>query len=480
MPILKVYNPSPTARAFHKDNSKIKGIMGPVGSGKSVTCCFEILFRGIKQKPNSLGVRKTRWAIIRNTYPELKSTSIKTWQQWFPQEIAPINFGAPITSHFQTVLEDKTMLDMEVLFISLNRPEDIKKLLSLEITGGWINEAREIPEAVFNALQDRLGRYPPKSEVELTWKGIIMDTNPPEFNHWYYQLAEVVKPNNFNFYKQPPALFDETDPVKIQEYDAEGNGYILNMDADNLDNLQTGGDYWLGSIGSKTRVEVQVYQQGKYGKCVDGRVVYPEFKNELHHINKIINYNKSKILYLGWDFGLTPACIIFQEYDNIIRILEEMTSEDMGITQFGEIVKKHIEHHYGILRQLNHRCGADPAGNQRAQTDEQTCIKILKQFGFKIYAAPTQNTTKRREAVAEYLRYRHNDIPRFKIGKKSPVLLQGFLGDYRYKRLQINSAEHIFKDVPEKNKTSHIHDALQYGVMVINKTQQNTRKLLLG
>lgn len=32
--------------------------------------------------------------------------------------------------------------------------------LSLELTGAWVNEAREIPWAVIKALQGRVGRFP--------------------------------------------------------------------------------------------------------------------------------------------------------------------------------------------------------------------------------------------------------------------------------------------------------------------------------
>ena len=39
-------------------------------------------------------------------------------------------------------------LDLEVIFLALDRPEDVKKLLSLELTGIWINEAREIPKVL--------------------------------------------------------------------------------------------------------------------------------------------------------------------------------------------------------------------------------------------------------------------------------------------------------------------------------------------
>ena len=68
-------------KTFMKDNSFFRGIRGPVGSGKSVACCVEIFRRSLEQKKNQEGKRKSRWAVIRNTNPQLKTTTIKIQQQ---------------------------------------------------------------------------------------------------------------------------------------------------------------------------------------------------------------------------------------------------------------------------------------------------------------------------------------------------------------------------------------------------------------
>ena len=52
-------------------------------------------------------------------------------------------------------------VELEVMFIALDRPDDLRKLLSLELTGAWINEAREIPKAILDGLTARVGRFPP-------------------------------------------------------------------------------------------------------------------------------------------------------------------------------------------------------------------------------------------------------------------------------------------------------------------------------
>ena len=68
-----------TLKHFLKADNFFRGIRGPVGSGKSVACCVEVFKRAIQQEKGKDGIRKSRWAVIRNANPQLKTTTIKTW-----------------------------------------------------------------------------------------------------------------------------------------------------------------------------------------------------------------------------------------------------------------------------------------------------------------------------------------------------------------------------------------------------------------
>ena len=70
---------------FLRGDHFVRGIRGPVGSGKSVACCVEIFRRACQQEPAKDGIRYTKWAVVRNTNPELRTTTIATWLQWFPE-----------------------------------------------------------------------------------------------------------------------------------------------------------------------------------------------------------------------------------------------------------------------------------------------------------------------------------------------------------------------------------------------------------
>lgn len=126
----RIYTAEPTGIAFHADDvSFVRGVMGPIGSGKSVMCVQEIIHRAGRQKPDAAGVRKSRWAAIRNTYPELTSTTIKTWADWLPHHVCPVVYSSPISGRLRQQCGDGTSIDMEVLFLALDLPKDISKLL---------------------------------------------------------------------------------------------------------------------------------------------------------------------------------------------------------------------------------------------------------------------------------------------------------------------------------------------------------------
>ena len=46
------FTPSRTVREFMQSDARMRVIKGPVGSGKSVGCCMEIIRRASMQKPN--------------------------------------------------------------------------------------------------------------------------------------------------------------------------------------------------------------------------------------------------------------------------------------------------------------------------------------------------------------------------------------------------------------------------------------------
>ena len=460
------YEAAPVISRFHASDAVVRGLMGPVGSGKSVACCLEIFYRAISQRANEHGVRKSRIAVVRNTFPELKTTTIKTWQDWFPESVCPISWGSPITGRLRIPLPDGTKVDAEILFMPLDKPADVKKLLSLELTMGWINEAREIPKEIVDGMTMRIGRYPAKRDGGPTWVGVFMDTNPPDDDHWWYNMCEVEQPKGWDFFRQPGALIKE------------GEHWMPNPEAENAHHQPLGYQYWLNMVPGKSLDWINVYVLGNYGTIEDGKPIYPEWNDERHMAKEPLEPYKGIPLRLGFDFGLTPACAFFQvSPKGQIRVLDECVSADMGIRRFvKELVRPMLLNKYDGMPIISH---GDPAGSQRAQTAEDTCMQVLAEEGIPTEGAYTQEYIARRESVAGFLTSIDIDgDPGFLMSPTCKVLRKGFNGAYKYERIQM-AGEARFRDKPAKTMSSHIHEALQYGVMEVvrGRTQRvSTRR----
>jgi hypothetical protein len=426
--------------------------MGPVGSGKSSGCVIEILRKAQGQRKSPDGIRRSRWAIIRNSYPELKTTTIKTWGQWAPLAYGKLTQDSPIIHHIKT-----QELDMEVLFMALDREDDVKKLLSLELTGAWVNEAREVPKAIIDALTGRVGRYPAVNEGGCTWSGIIMDTNPPDDQSWWYALSEDEVPNGWGFFQQPSGDSAE---------------------AENLENLPP--DYYERIKAGKDEDWIKVYVKGEYGYVTEGKPVYPMFRHSVHVAREPLIPNPNIALTLGADFGLTPSCIIAQKLiDGRWLIIDEVTSEDCGVIRFAETLAKYVQSTYP-----DHivECGyGDPAGNQRSGNDERTALDIMRAYtGFQWKPAPVPDNdlTIRLEAVKGAMNRMVDGNPGILLSPRCKTLIKGATSGYHYKAIRTGNGTQ-YHDTPAKNSYSHPHDALQYlllgggeGNVVLNKTKK--------
>jgi hypothetical protein len=460
--------PGKAAEGFHMDDSFVRGLMGPVGSGKSTACCYEILWRSLNQQPGPDGVRRSRWAAIRNTYPELKSTTIKTWMDWMI-DIATIKWDTPITSNIVIDdIGDGTGLDLELLFMAIDRPEDVNKLRSLELTGAWINEASELDKAALDMCTQRVGRFPSKRAGGPSWTGVIMDTNPPDDDSWWYKLAEEEKPDTYKFFKQPGGLRKDLDP-KSKTF----NEYVPNETAENIQNHSLGYQYYLNQVPGKTEDWIKVFLLGDYGTTLDGKPVYPEYNDKVHHVEKTLNPVPGMPVIAAFDFGLTPACVFLQmSPKGQLLVLRELVSEDMGIRQFySEVVRPFILETFPSNRV---EAVGDPAGNIRAQTDEKTCMQELLSLGLICEPASTNEFIKRRESVAFFLQRMSGGEPGFLLDPSCKQLRKGFNGGYRYERIR-SSGTTKFKDRPVKDKFSHIADALQYGCLYVRDEMNPVR-----
>jgi hypothetical protein len=431
------YTPSPTLASFHASNAFVRLLRGPIGSGKSVGCCWEIWTRACEQHAGQDKVRRSRWVATRNTYGELTTTTLQTWLDWFPeQRFGKVVYGAPIEQICRWPLADGTSVELTMWFLALDRPEHVKKLLSLEITGGWMNEAREQPKAILDALTGRVGRYPSMRDGGASWFGVVGDTNSPDTDHWWYTLDEQ-RPDGFDFFAQPA-----------------GDG----PDAENVPNLPAG--YYERLKAGKTEEWIKVYVKGDYGFVQDGKPVFPEFRTNLHVGD--FDLVKGLPLYGGMDFGLTPAGLWGQRLTNgRILIHRELVSEDMGVKRFGGLWLQETNLYYP--GHPVERITGDPAGTARGD-DEKDTFEVLKGEGVHAVPAHTNSFTIRREAVAAAMTRIIDGAPGLLVHRRCKRLIKALAGGYQFKRVAVSGAER-YHDVPNKDMNSHVAESGQYLIL---------------
>jgi hypothetical protein len=451
IPDNRIYIPTVTGNAFHHDDTFIRLIMGPYGSGKSTACVNEIVRRAVAMPKWKNGRRRSKWAIVRNTSGELQSTTLQTWLAWFGDLGDWTKREKPILTFEHTFNDGHGIVELELIFLALDRPDDVRKVKSLELTGVYLNELSELPQNALSHFKGRVnGRYPsPAFCHDKYWSGIIADTNPPSDDHWIYRDFETQKLDSYRVFHQPPGLLQSAD-----------GKWLRNPDADNAKNLSP--DYYLKLAEGQTEGFIKVYCLGEYGLVESGKRVYPEYNDDIHSVEHI-EAIQGEPIHLGWDFGLTPACVVVQfTARGQMRILKEYVVEDMGIRSFARNI---------VLPQLSKdfpyckigESEADPAGMAGDEImEELSCIGELNALGIKTNAASTNDVDVRIGSVRYFLNTMVDGRPAFLLDRRNcPTLRKGFVSGYHMKRMNI-SGEVRFQDKPNKNKFSHPHDATQY------------------
>lgn len=449
----------PVLEAYILCRARVSFIMGPLGSGKTNASCWKLFNLMCDQRPNRSGVRKTRFLAVRNTYPDLMSTTVKDWLEMFGDLGKFVQGGLePPTHTIRCQIEDGTTVEAELIFMALDRDEHVKKLRGTQITGAWLNEVKELPKAVVDMIDLRHGRYPSLDDGGPSWHGMIGDTNAPDSDHWYYQMAEVDKPAgrlpDWEFFRQPGGLIrdglDDNRRVK----------WLPNPLAENmavLDQLSPG--YYLRGMQSKSDDWIATNLANEYGYVSSGRPVYTGYVDPVHCQAFELMPSTSPI-YVGMDFGLTPAAI-FAARTPSGRWLkhQEIVTEDCTIRAFAGLVKDKLETDYQAF-ELGGIWG-DPAGDGRFAGDGDTAIQICKAAGLPAKIAPSNDPTLRIESVAQGFTRMIDGLPGMLIHPQCVTLRKAYAGGYCFERVQA-VGDLRWKDQPKKNRFSHIADADQY------------------
>ena len=313
--------------------------------------------------------------------------------------------------------------------------------MSLEVTGVFVNESREVHPDLIIACRSRMPRYPAKAMLEKPeegyWYGLIMDTNPPSEDSWLYEQFEEKRPEGWEIFKQPSGLAP---------------------DAENLDAL--GPTYYEDMMSGAAEDFIRVHVRGEYGRSLSGRPVYESSFTRDFHVSPEpllpLDYANYPIV-IGMDFGRTPAAVFGQKTaQGRVNILDSLYVENIGLEKFLEDHVKPLL----LLRFPRNRVFVvgDPAGWAKSQLSEESVKDIFKRQRMVAVRAPTNDPEKRIAAVEKMLAKQVGGKAMFLMDPRCKHLIQGLHGGYKYKKLK----DGAYETKPSKDSFSHDQDALQY------------------
>jgi RecA/RadA recombinase len=464
----------PVAQSFVSDKRFVTAVMGPYGSGKTTTCFQKILNATLWQRPGRDGVRRSRGMVVRSTYGQLQTNVMADWFGWFPKQPG-INWNDKEHKHTLKIdFPPFGMLEIEVLFRAVDQEDKPEKLFKgVNLTWGWLNEVDTLHPNIRSFLMPRLGRYPGTRDGGCHWSGLWADMNAPDIDNYTYNwLVEQDMGVDPELAEKLAAIYG---PLWGIGFHRQPGG--LDAAAENLMNLPTG--YYERLAATSTANEKRRFVDNEFGAVRNGQPVYPEFIDAFH-VGDVAPMNDRPAL-LALDGGTTPAAVLLQEADNgQVRVLDEIVVfandaqsalERMGPKGFADVVRRHLDRNWPKLR-LAREIACDPALFYGEYGDDLAwATDFATEFKGKLRAAPVKGNriTPRLEAVRGCLTTNVGGGPGMLVSPRAKVLRQGFNSAYVFTRVRTSSDSGRWKDEPDKTDHSHVHDALQYGVIWIKK-----------
>ena len=449
------YTAPPTISGFMTSTAFVRFIIGPVGSGKTTGMIMEMLRRALEQEKGHDGIRRTRFAIVRQTLLQLRMTVLLDILSWLrpictykvSEQLVVIEFGDVRSEWYLIPLEDE---------------DDQKRLLSMQLTGAWLSEAIEMQVELVDAIAGRCGRYPGALEGGATWFGVIGDTNAPVEGSDWWKMFEDDRPPDWEVFTQPGGL----------EPDAENLEWLLQTPAtlklppDSPVRRAQGRTYYERLARGKNENWIMRYVHARYGEDPSGTAVFRGSFKRSFHVKRGGTVDSNRLLLIGQDFGRHPCSLICQPTVwGGIAVLEEVIGEDIGLeTHVNRTLKPilYSDRYMGCAM----ACVGDPSGISKGNFLEENSFDVLRRLGIPAFPAVTNNLDPRINAVEQLLLQQRDGGPALVIDEdRCPMLVRAMNGSYRFGKTKGG----LTKPVPEKDHPwSDLADDLQYVCLAVN------------
>jgi hypothetical protein len=450
-----VYQPPPTLQKFiqfHRVDELFQcWVTGPVGSGKTTADFFKLVYLASLEQPDPDGVRRTKCVIVRNTMPQLKDTTIASWRYWFQDGVAGDwkETDKTFTLRFPGV-------ECVVMFRALDTPDDVQRVLSLEMNFCIVDEFVQIPYQIIEALTGRLGRYRRPDGTKPSIYGMWGASNPDTEDNWWFDYLHRTCPDpNRN-------MPDDT----VARYYSQPSG--LTPEAENLDNLPN--NYYKNLIRGKSPAWVKQFVEGEWGFSAAGTPVFSAFSKK-RHVVKGLQFNRHLPLIVGFDPGLGGSAFVYMQLDlqGRLNVLGESVQRGLGAQRLmDEVLKPYLKARFPEAKKII--IAADPAAGNKSQNDERTIVQTLKK-DFTVWKESNNRLPLRLNAIDYFAtRIVGVDESALRIDEDNcPHLIRGCGGGWRWESHA--KKDMLKRDEPEDTPYTHVCDAFAYGARFFHKKE---------
>lgn len=478
----------PTLLNLASSDAYVRAIVGCAGSAKTTGIVKVLMGYSMIQEPDKNGVRWTKWLVVRETYQQLISATLGTFENILGV-VADTKESPPPVIKVRCALPDGTFVNSQFEFLSMDKPDSISKLLGYEPTGAFLDEVSELSEAIIEAVVSRVGRYPSGAKGSPSWTGVLCATNGALKSHWLYRWKKKLEQKEidaesredwddyqavtgrpfFELFQQPPALIR---PTKA------GDKWMPNPLAENIQNLKEGYGYYYKML-SQSDQRIKAYVEGEFSDLQTGELVFPEFKVDIHRVpSDYAQVPNGAPLLMSFDFGRTPVALIAaMTKTGQLFIFKEFVGSNMAVSTLNEgQIQPFIATHHARSRVAG--AWGDPSGEAGGQGLELSPFEVLQESGIPV--AVTWSSGNQLEPRLASVRKRlttldENGNPMLLVSEECTILINALTTYYIYETSKVSEE---VKDIPTKTHkhwASDIADSLQYMCLGCDTKYANNR-----
>lgn len=475
-------SPGPVAEAFIASRAFIKIIIGPVGSGKTMAalqCPLNLATRQGPVRDERTGVlwRRLGAGVIRESYPSLEATTLKSWENIIPRTEGKFSAKVPITHRFRRA--QKTDEDGRVLE-GVDIDYEFRAIGDQSVEAacrGWerhivvVDEADLQPPDLIPFLTGRVGRFTNLDPKLVVDQQIVASMNMPDVENHMYRLAmdrELGGLTDDELEKLQDALNGR--PL-IETFIQPGG---MEADAENLHNLPNGRGYYLLQLAANKHKPGYIDRMvhNKPVPVMHGMPVNPTFSHR-EHVAEGLAWDRKFKLIVGVDQGaLGAAVVMYRNHMGQIRTIGEVvnrTSEGTSLVKwsaeaFGKKLRSYLLERFPGLRAEHLRVVGDPAmfaASDRAADDYDWRLVFQRALGFPVYRAKSNKPGLRNEAIWKAMDERGG----YQVSAACKHLIKAHAGGYRYSKETLGTGE-VRGDLSIADTIyTHVADAEQYAAL---------------